>query len=517
MNDEHDDAEAGDAQVWGTTAFTPGEHVGLVSRRTVGIVARDNPSTRARLWALVSSDAPLDDVLDDLSSTGLKALPDFGLAQVEGSAVRVVARGEVIVSAEHSDGSTHDIDPAGVRTWIEELVDDVVAVSISFADADAGPDADGDFAVLAGSVPACALRRRFDVEDSHAAAAEADGWAGAVGAVQAPTAMPEDTGPDDAVDALEADAESSGVADDVTELVDEAIEAAVAPASEPPSHAVPDVDLQMPEDDDEPDGLDTDAPPDVAPSVEWFDDADGDDGDRPVIPPQPDADPVAAADSAADRPPPDAAPAAVQPAPPVVAQPAPPVVPAAPPSGPGTGAPPPATVPPSTTPSGPPPPGAVPGPPPTDATVAEPDPPAPMPASSVSALFDDAAETTAVAPAGLGRSAATAVLVFSNGERVAVDRPVLIGRNPKASGVDGVLPHIMKFDGPGQGLSRTHAEVRVEDGVLIVEDLNSTNGTEVEIPGQPRARLAGGVPVAIGPGALIDFGDDLHLTVESGT
>ncbi len=108
------------------------------------------------------------------------------------------------------------------------------------------------------------------------------------------------------------------------------------------------------------------------------------------------------------------------------------------------------------------------------------------------------------------------VLAFSNGERINVDRSVLIGRNPKVAGaVEGGLPHIMKFDGPGQGLSRTHAEVRVEHGEMLLEDLQSTNGTEVQLPGQQRRRLRGGEPVVVVPGTLIDFGDELHCTVET--
>lgn len=126
------------------------------------------------------------------------------------------------------------------------------------------------------------------------------------------------------------------------------------------------------------------------------------------------------------------------------------------------------------------------------------------------------------AAADLGDTAAPAapqihgVLAFSNGERIGVDRNVLIGRNPKVAGaVAGGLPHIMKFDGLGQGLSRTHAEVRVENGALLLEDLQSTNGTEIQLPGQQRRRLRGGEPVVVVPGTLIDFGDELHCTFET--
>jgi pSer/pThr/pTyr-binding forkhead associated (FHA) protein len=108
------------------------------------------------------------------------------------------------------------------------------------------------------------------------------------------------------------------------------------------------------------------------------------------------------------------------------------------------------------------------------------------------------------------------ILAFSNGERINVDRSVLIGRNPKVAGaIEGGLPHIMKFEGPGQGLSRTHAEVRIEGGEMLLEDLQSTNGTEVQLPGQPRRRVRSGEPVVVVPGTLIDFGDELHCTVET--
>jgi len=126
---------------------------------------------------------------------------------------------------------------------------------------------------------------------------------------------------------------------------------------------------------------------------------------------------------------------------------------------------------------------------------------------------DDAADANADAPSS---DSVYGVLAFSNGERVDVDRAVLIGRNPKVAGaVEGGLPRIMKFDGPGQGLSRTHAEVRIEAGEVLIEDLQSTNGTEVQLPGQQRRRLRGGEPVVIVAGTLIDFGDELHCTLES--
>ncbi|MGA9278835.1 FHA domain-containing protein, partial [Ilumatobacter sp.] len=175
-------------------------------------------------------------------------------------------------------------------------------------------------------------------------------------------------------------------------------------------------------------------------------------------------------------------------------------------------------------------------PPPPDAQPASPQPAAPPPpgsgfaepASGGTVDFDDGEASNSifddvvlgdvpVDTAGTegDASAAAGILVFSNGVRIAVDRNVLIGRNPKVPGeYTGGLPHLMKFDGPGQGLSRTHAEVRLEGGEMWLEDLDSTNGTEVQLPGQQRRRMRAGEPVVVVPGTLIDFGEELHCTVE---
>jgi hypothetical protein len=375
------DTETSDAgsevNAWGTTEFRPGADVGLVARRTVGLVSRDNPSTRARLWELVSRDAPLDDILDDFSSTGLKALPDFGIVQVEGSGVRIVARGRTSVDVELEGGEHHQIDATDVLTWIEEVLTGVVSVTIALpvTDDDGGLDtSEGDvFAVLAGSVPAVALTRRFDRADPHAAQATGDaGWT------------------------------ATTRSDDVevsTDSFSSLFEHTPSGPSTPPRPPA--------------------SPPPSAPPSD--------------LPPSASADFVSTA---------------------------PPI------------------------------------------------------ASTIMIRGDAPAESPP--PMASGDDRVHAVLAFSNGVRIDVDRSVLIGRNPKiAASVGSVVPHIMKFDGPGQGLSRNHAEVRIDDTQVVLEDLQSTNGTEIQLPGQPRRRLRSGEPVAIVPGSLIDFGDELQCTVES--
>lgn len=522
-SNDHSGAEL----AWGTTAFSAGADVGLVARNTVGLIARDNPSTRERLWKLVSDDAPLDDILDELSSTGLKALPDFGIAQVEGTDVRVVARGRTIISAELSSGETHEIDPSDVRTWIEEVVSDVAAITMSLPIHDGDEsDADGEtFAVLAGSVPARSLTRRYDAPDDHAEVAESGaGWT-----------TGDDVESSDAVH--DSDVVEALAAEQVEPQDAEVSDAAGEGDAADEIAAVPDDELDDADDGDADDGdvddgdVDGNDGDDAAASGgevagdAWFEAEDADSGaisaPEPADP-QPPAPPTGAFDAVAEPVPADLVPADPQP-------PAPPAPSGPPPSGPGIGGPPPAD-----------PSGAIPSGVGPEATivVGSDDGPARGPVSSI---FDDAAAPITGATPGADPSATLSeseladfragvgqipppasgapvfgVLVFSNGERIDVDRAVLIGRNPKVAGaVEGGLPHIMKFDGPGQGLSRTHAEVRIEDGGIVVEDLQSTNGTEVQLPGQQRRRLRGGEPVSIVPGTLIDFGDELHCTLES--
>ena len=387
---------------WGTSSFDAGPDVGLVSRHTVGLIERDNPSTRERLWSLVADDAALDDVLDELSSTGLKALPDFGLAQTEGSTVRVVARGRTTITIEHSSGETSEIDASGVRTWIEEVVEDVAALTIELPllDDDDVVLSSERFAVLAGSVPARLITRRYDAADVHAEQAIA-GWS-----AQSPTAT------------------AALMEHETVEP-----ETSIAHDSSPGSRVIQPADTPTP------------APDDLQQR-----DAAG----APISPP-----------------PPDVPPASPQPAgPPVVA-----AVEAVDPSTDGWDVP--------------------------DENVDD----------DIAPPADDDSDGEP--------EARSAVLVFSNGERVLIDRRVLIGRNPKVGDdIEGEMPHLMKFDGPGQGLSRTHAQISLDGGDLLLEDLESTNGTEVQLPGQQRRRVRPGEPMVVVAGTLIDFGEELHCTIE---
>jgi hypothetical protein len=108
-------------------------------------------------------------------------------------------------------------------------------------------------------------------------------------------------------------------------------------------------------------------------------------------------------------------------------------------------------------------------------------------------------------------------LALSTGALVPLDAVVLIGRAPQATRApDGAEPRLITVPSPEQDISRTHAEVRLELGRVLVTDLYSTNGITVASGGLPPRRITAGEPVAVGDGDVVDLGDGVTFTVEPG-
>lgn len=107
-------------------------------------------------------------------------------------------------------------------------------------------------------------------------------------------------------------------------------------------------------------------------------------------------------------------------------------------------------------------------------------------------------------------------LLLSTGERIDVDRVVLVGRAPEARGhADDV--RLVPVRSPQQEISATHLEIRpgsgADHGSAVVTDLGSTNGTLLLQPGLPPEDLRAGVAVQLVPGAVVDLGDGLTIEV----
>lgn len=533
-----------DTDRWGETEFVPGSHVGLVAQSTVALIEADHPSTRARLWNLVAADAPIDDVLDELSATGLKSLPSFAVAQLDGDLLRLVARGATKVIVTFGDGSVQVVDSSDVRTWREDVFADVAKVMLALDDDMAWTEQSDRFFVLAGSVPAASIERFYDGAAQLAAAAAAT-WApvapdlastpvtaSAHDAEAVLSTAVIDATPAQSIPEIESELElvaDSTVADDddgtvfpamagddtdlpdaaaLSVLDDEELQASEDEGTLPPedsNETISSVDFSEPAVAPEatvPPAADVESEPTtsvdedgssydfiyghtVARSVEGAavrvdgeaaggtglissvpgeaDESSGGSGsDRSWLEGDHDGLTISRSDLAAMK----SAPAVT------------------PQSG------------------------------PRDEVLAvmchSGHPNAPHAASCrVCGAAIATASPVSVPRPPLG------VLVFSNGDRVIADRTVLIGRNPRVSGtLTGELPRIVKLESAGQGLSRTHAEVRIEGWQMLLEDLQSTNGTEVTLPGQAPRRLHAGDPVALVAGATVDFGEELQCRVE---
>jgi hypothetical protein len=109
-------------------------------------------------------------------------------------------------------------------------------------------------------------------------------------------------------------------------------------------------------------------------------------------------------------------------------------------------------------------------------------------------------------------------LVFSTGEALDVDRPVLVGRAPETRhSQETGAPRLVAVPSPHQEISSTHLEIRpgsgADHGSAVVTDLGSTNGTLLIQPGLPPEDLKAGVAVQLIPGAVVDLGDGVTIQV----
>ncbi len=103
------------------------------------------------------------------------------------------------------------------------------------------------------------------------------------------------------------------------------------------------------------------------------------------------------------------------------------------------------------------------------------------------------------------------VLIFSTGDRVAVDRPVIIGRNPIRIH-EGAEDRLIRL--PGERLSRQHAMIRIDRWQTILEDLGSRHGTTVTSPGRSPRHVGPHQPVGLVAGTLVELADAVSFVLE---
>jgi len=113
------------------------------------------------------------------------------------------------------------------------------------------------------------------------------------------------------------------------------------------------------------------------------------------------------------------------------------------------------------------------------------------------------------------RPPAPARIRLSTGQVLSLDRTVVIGRRPRSTRVSGTdLPHLVAVESPQQDISRSHLELRVEAGAVVVTDLHTTNGSMLLRAGSDPVRLHPGESTVVVIGDVIDLGDGVTVTIE---
>ena len=103
-------------------------------------------------------------------------------------------------------------------------------------------------------------------------------------------------------------------------------------------------------------------------------------------------------------------------------------------------------------------------------------------------------------------------LELSTGRTVLLDRPVVVGRRPRATRVGDDVPQLITVESPSQDISRSHIEVRREGESAVVVDLDTTNGTVLHRDGANPMRLHPGEPTMLLEGDVLDLGDEVTVT-----
>ncbi|MDR1447539.1 MAG: FHA domain-containing protein [Candidatus Ancillula sp.] len=97
-------------------------------------------------------------------------------------------------------------------------------------------------------------------------------------------------------------------------------------------------------------------------------------------------------------------------------------------------------------------------------------------------------------------------LTFQNGQVFNVDGFCLIGRNPDSSVVEGAK--LLVVDDSTKTVSKTHAALAVTgNGQLLIEDLESTNGTFIAGDEEFEKQVINGDPVEIHENERVRLGD----------
>ena len=138
-----------------------------------------------------------------------------------------------------------------------------------------------------------------------------------------------------------------------------------------------------------------------------------------------------------------------------------------------------------------------------------------IPVSRIVATPDGAAAPDDGETCVAGRAASTwRIILPRSGQIVPLVEALYIGRNP-ARTAERQDAELLAVDDPAKSLSKTHALLEVEDDVLWVHDLDSTNGIYIVEPDASVVDVEPGRRAAVPAGAELELGEYI-VRVEHG-
>ena len=105
-------------------------------------------------------------------------------------------------------------------------------------------------------------------------------------------------------------------------------------------------------------------------------------------------------------------------------------------------------------------------------------------------------------------------LHLPDGERVPLDRGVVLGRQPEAVPGGAPWPHLVRLPHDATFVSRSHLSVVLDGWLVIATDLGSRGGTTLRVPGRAPQRIRGHEQYVWEPGQVLDLADCYEIVYE---
>jgi hypothetical protein len=105
-------------------------------------------------------------------------------------------------------------------------------------------------------------------------------------------------------------------------------------------------------------------------------------------------------------------------------------------------------------------------------------------------------------------------LRLPTGERVPLDRSVLLGRRPATLGDEPAKPHLVHLPPDNAFVSRMHLRIELDGWLVVARDLGSRGGTTWKVPGRAPERMRANEPYLLEPGHALDLADSYEIVFE---